>query len=80
MTDEPVEELADIDWRFAEFTSAPAHVLYSTCAELLTLPKAGENVGNALIDIIIRGLGRGPTPYFLHMSANNVICTQNYEL
>jgi len=52
MTDVEVEKLLGVDWRFTEFTSAPAHVLYSTCAEFLALPIAGEKVAAGLIDII----------------------------
>lgn len=54
MSDVDMQELSDIDWRFAEFTSAPAHVLYSTCVELLALPIAGEEIGEALFDLIFR--------------------------
>ena len=56
MNDESIDELNDIDWRFAEFTSAPAHVLYSTCTELLALPVPGEQLGEELINVIFNWL------------------------
>ena len=52
MSEDRVEGLCEIDWRFAEFTSAPSHVLYSTCAEFLALPISGEELGQQLIDVI----------------------------
>lgn len=66
MNDESVDELTDIDWRFAEFTSAPAHVLYSTCTELLALPVPGEQLGEELINVIFKWL----VPPFSHLLEN----------
>jgi len=43
------------DWRFNEFPNSACHALYSTCIELMALPVAGADVGNALYDIILRG-------------------------
>ncbi|KAL1455985.1 hypothetical protein WDU94_000744 [Cyamophila willieti] len=43
------------DWRFNEFPNPAAHALYVTCVELMGLPVPPEQVGNALLDVIMRG-------------------------
>lgn len=44
------------DWRFNEFANAPAHALYVTCVELLSLPvNPPTNVANNIIDVIVKG-------------------------
>lgn len=43
------------DWRFNEFSNAPAHAMYVTCVELLSLPVAPQIVANNLIDVIVKG-------------------------
>jgi len=56
MADEDMGQLGAVDWRFTEFTSAPAHVLYSTCGELLAIPVTGQEVGTQLLDVVFRWL------------------------
>lgn len=43
------------DWRFNEFPNAPAHALYVTCVELLSLPVSPTIVANNIIDVIVKG-------------------------
>lgn len=43
------------DWRFNEFPNAPAHALYVTCVELLSLPVSPTVVANNIIDVIVKG-------------------------
>lgn len=43
------------DWRFNEFANAPAHALYVTCVELLSLPVGPTAVANNIIDVIVKG-------------------------
>lgn len=43
------------DWRFNEFANAPAHALYVTCVELLSLPVGPTIVANNIIDVIVKG-------------------------
>ncbi|KFM78814.1 Mediator of RNA polymerase II transcription subunit 23, partial [Stegodyphus mimosarum] len=43
------------DWRFNEFPNPAAHALHVTCIELMALPISTNAVGNALLDIILRG-------------------------
>ncbi|XP_054718227.1 mediator of RNA polymerase II transcription subunit 23-like [Uloborus diversus] len=43
------------DWRFNEFSNPAAHALHVTCIELMALPTSTSIVGNALIDIVLRG-------------------------
>ncbi|XP_074643703.1 mediator of RNA polymerase II transcription subunit 23-like [Tubulanus polymorphus] len=45
----------NFDWRFNEFPNPAAHALHSTCVELMALPVASETVGNALLDIVLKG-------------------------
>nr|XP_022905695.1 mediator of RNA polymerase II transcription subunit 23 isoform X1 [Onthophagus taurus] len=47
--------IAGIDWRFNEFANAGAHILYTTCAELLALPSGAVAVANNLLDVITKG-------------------------
>lgn len=42
------------DWRFNEFTNAPAHALYVSCVELLSLPVSPEVIANNLINVIVK--------------------------
>lgn len=46
--------MTGIDWRFSEFPSAPAHVLHSTCVEVMGLPVSSEIVGNGLLDVVLK--------------------------
>lgn len=43
------------DFRFNEFPNAPAHALYVTCVELLSLPVSPTVVANNIIDAIVKG-------------------------
>ncbi|XP_023222818.1 mediator of RNA polymerase II transcription subunit 23-like [Centruroides sculpturatus] len=43
------------DWRFNEFPNPAAHALHVTCIELMALPLAANTVGNALLDVILKG-------------------------
>ena len=42
------------DWRFNEFPNPAAHALHVICVELMALPKAGQAVGTALLDVILK--------------------------
>ncbi|XP_055939318.1 mediator of RNA polymerase II transcription subunit 23-like isoform X2 [Argiope bruennichi] len=43
------------DWRFNEFPNQGAHALHVTCIELMSLPVSTTIVGNALLDVILKG-------------------------
>lgn len=43
------------DWRFNEFPNPAAHALHVTCIELMALPVAAAVVGNALLDVVLKG-------------------------
>ncbi|KAL4235920.1 Mediator of RNA polymerase II transcription subunit 23 [Mactra antiquata] len=43
------------DWRFNEFPNPAAHALHATCVELMALPVSSQNVGSAILDIILKG-------------------------
>ncbi|CAH1789085.1 unnamed protein product [Owenia fusiformis] len=43
------------DWRFNEFPNPAAHALHATCVELMALPVASVTVGNALLDLVLKG-------------------------
>uniref|UniRef100_H2YVM5 Mediator of RNA polymerase II transcription subunit 23 n=1 Tax=Ciona savignyi TaxID=51511 RepID=H2YVM5_CIOSA len=45
--------VAPRDWRFNEFPNASAHALHVTCVEALALPIPGEQVGPALMDVVL---------------------------
>lgn len=47
--------ISQIDWRFNEFPNAGAHVLYTTCVELMGLSAGPTAVGNGLLDVVARG-------------------------
>lgn len=42
------------DWRFNEFTNPGAHALNITCIELMSIPASGDDIGNAVIDVICK--------------------------
>nr|XP_009858310.1 mediator of RNA polymerase II transcription subunit 23-like isoform X1 [Ciona intestinalis] len=42
------------DWRFNEFPNASSHALHVTCVEALALPLPGEQVGQALMDVVLK--------------------------
>jgi len=43
------------DWRFNEFPNPVAHALHVTWVELMALPVTGQEVGDALFDVIFKG-------------------------
>nr|XP_037271337.1 mediator of RNA polymerase II transcription subunit 23-like [Rhipicephalus microplus] len=43
------------DWRFNEFPNPAAHALHVTCIELMALPISAAVVGNALLDVVLKG-------------------------
>lgn len=43
------------DWRFNEFPNPAAHALHVTCIELMALPVVAAVVGNALLDVVLKG-------------------------
>lgn len=43
------------DWRFNEFANPVAHALHVTWVELMALPVTGQQVGDALFDVIFKG-------------------------
>lgn len=43
------------DWRFNEFPNPVAHALHVTWVELMALPVTGQEVGEALFDVIFKG-------------------------
>lgn len=45
----------NIDWRFNEFPNPSAHALHATCIELMALPVSSQTVGNALLDVVLKG-------------------------
>ncbi|TKS76042.1 Mediator of RNA polymerase II transcription subunit 23 [Collichthys lucidus] len=42
------------DWRFNEFPNPAAHALHVTCVELMALAVPGKDVGNALLNVVLR--------------------------
>lgn len=62
------------DWRFNEFPNPAAHALHVTCVELMALAVPGKDVGNALLNVVLKRcnipsldtLRSRHTPYFLH--------------
>ncbi|XP_044773618.1 mediator of RNA polymerase II transcription subunit 23 isoform X6 [Neomonachus schauinslandi] len=42
------------DWRFNEFPNPAAHALHVTCVELMALAVSGEDVGNALLNVVLK--------------------------
>lgn len=59
------------DWRFNEFPNAGAHILYTTCVELMALSAGPKAVANGLIDVIVRGYTAIP-PNAMHRWINAV--------
>ncbi|XP_065161273.1 mediator of RNA polymerase II transcription subunit 23 [Atheta coriaria] len=49
------------DWRFNEFPNAGAHILYTSCVELMALSAGPPAVANGLLDVILRGYIAIPT-------------------
>ncbi|XP_056641984.1 mediator of RNA polymerase II transcription subunit 23 isoform X1 [Diorhabda carinulata] len=43
------------DWRFNEFPNAGAHILYTTCVELMALSVGPTAIANGLLDVIAKG-------------------------
>lgn len=43
------------DWRFNEFPNAGAHILYTTCVELMALSAGPTAVANGLLDVVAKG-------------------------
>lgn len=42
------------DWRFNEFPNPAAHALHVTCVELMALAVPGTDVGNALLNVVLK--------------------------
>ncbi|KAM9382634.1 mediator of RNA polymerase II transcription subunit 23 isoform 7-T7 [Phaethornis superciliosus] len=42
------------DWRFNEFPNPAAHALHVTCVELMALAVSGKDVGNALLNVVLK--------------------------
>uniref|UniRef100_A0A8C3E472 Mediator of RNA polymerase II transcription subunit 23 n=1 Tax=Corvus moneduloides TaxID=1196302 RepID=A0A8C3E472_CORMO len=42
------------DWRFNEFPNPAAHALHVTCVELMALAVPGKEVGNALLNVVLK--------------------------
>ncbi|XP_068840911.1 mediator of RNA polymerase II transcription subunit 23 isoform X7 [Capricornis sumatraensis] len=42
------------DWRFNEFPNPAAHALHVTCVELMALAVSGQDVGNALLNVVLK--------------------------
>ncbi|KAA0709014.1 Mediator of RNA polymerase II transcription subunit 23 [Triplophysa tibetana] len=42
------------DWRFNEFPNPAAHALHVTCVELMALAVTGKDVGNALLNVVLK--------------------------
>uniref|UniRef100_UPI00358E3817 mediator of RNA polymerase II transcription subunit 23 isoform X2 n=1 Tax=Myxine glutinosa TaxID=7769 RepID=UPI00358E3817 len=42
------------DWRFNEFPNPAAHALHVTCVELMALAVPAKDVGNALINVVLK--------------------------
>ncbi|KAJ8970204.1 hypothetical protein NQ314_001351 [Rhamnusium bicolor] len=43
------------DWRFNEFPNAGAHILYTSCVELMALSAGPSAVANGLLDVVAKG-------------------------
>ncbi|CAH0390346.1 unnamed protein product [Bemisia tabaci] len=59
------------DWRFNEFPNPAAHALYVTCVELMATPVPPSVVGNALLDVIVKGYNAIPSNE-IHMWINSI--------
>ncbi|XP_043923926.1 mediator of RNA polymerase II transcription subunit 23 [Protopterus annectens] len=42
------------DWRFNEFPNPAAHALHVTCVELMALSVPGTDIGNALLNVVLK--------------------------
>ncbi|KAJ3607191.1 hypothetical protein NHX12_026704 [Muraenolepis orangiensis] len=54
------------DWRFNEFPNPAAHALHVTCVELMALTVSGKDVGNALLNVVLRSQPLEPYWIVLH--------------
>lgn len=54
------------DWRFNEFPNAGAHMLYTTCVELMALSVGATAVANGLLDVVMKGnkFNESPLSFF----------------
>ena len=50
------EGLAKYDWRFCEFPNAVSFVVHVTAVELMALPLPGSDIGQALLNLILKKL------------------------
>ncbi|KAL3868089.1 hypothetical protein ACJMK2_040926 [Sinanodonta woodiana] len=70
------------DWRFNEFPNPAAHALHATCVELMALPVPSSQVGNALLDVIMKSAIQLPRDKLMNwMNAVGLIITalpENY--
>jgi len=44
-----------VDWRYSEFPNPVAHVLYSTCLEIMALPVVPSQAASAIIQVVTQG-------------------------
>ncbi|CAH1171324.1 unnamed protein product [Phaedon cochleariae] len=59
------------DWRFNEFPNAGAHILYTSCVELMALSAGPEEVANGLLDVVAKGFVMIP-PSEIHRWLNAI--------
>ena len=50
----PPGPFPNCDWRFNEFPNPAAHALHVTCVELMALAVPGKEVGNALLNVVLK--------------------------
>ncbi|CAG9857627.1 unnamed protein product [Phyllotreta striolata] len=59
------------DWRFNEFPNAGAHILYTSCVELMALSAGPPAVANGLLDVVAKGYVMIP-PGDIHQWVNAI--------
>lgn len=57
---------ASTDWRFNEFPNAGAHMLYTTCVELMALSAGPNAVASGLLDVVAKGYMAIPSADMQH--------------
>ena len=44
-----------MEWRFNEFSNVGNHAVHVSCVELMGLPCLPQQVGNHLLDVVLKG-------------------------
>lgn len=70
------------DWRFNEFPNPAAHALHVTCVELMALAVPGKDVGNALLNVVLKryvgSLKLFSAIYNTQLEISKVVCDTHF--